>query len=81
MGSSLKGDPLVIRMAYSFQTQKATLIWVVVKIRVPFWGTLNNRCRIILGTQQGTLILTTTHIEKYPYRLYFDFNGAQVYEL
>ena len=28
----------------------------------PFWGTLNNRCRIILGTQTGTLILTTTHI-------------------
>ena len=28
----------------------------------PFWGTLNNRCRIIIGTQKGTLILTTTHI-------------------
>ena len=28
----------------------------------PFWGPLNNRCRIILRTQQGTLILTTTHI-------------------
>ena len=25
-------------------------------------GTLNNRCRIIIATQQGTLILTTTHI-------------------
>ena len=24
----------------------------------PFWGTLNNRCRIILGT----IILATTHI-------------------
>ena len=21
-------------------------MWVVVKLRVPFWGTLNNRCRI-----------------------------------
>ena len=28
----------------------------------PFLGTLNIRCRIILGTQKGTLILTTTHI-------------------
>ena len=28
----------------------------------PFLGTLNNRCRIILGTQKGTIILTTTHI-------------------
>ena len=28
----------------------------------PFLGTLNNRCRIILRTQEGTLILTTTHI-------------------
>ena len=28
---------------------------------VPFLGTLNNRCRIIIGTQKGTIILTTTH--------------------
>ena len=35
--------------------------WVVVKIRVPFWGTLNNKCLIVLGTQKGTLILTTPH--------------------
>ena len=34
----------------------------VVKIRVPFWGTLNIRCRIIIRTQKGTLILTTTHM-------------------
>ena len=26
----------------------------------PFWGTLNNRCRII----KGTLILTTTHVSQ-----------------
>ena len=25
-------------------------------------GTLNNRCCIIIGTQKGTIILTTTHI-------------------
>ena len=30
--------------------------------RGPFLGTLNNRCRIILGTQKGTIILTTTHM-------------------
>ena len=28
----------------------------------PFLGTLNNRCRIIIGTQEGTVILTTTHV-------------------
>ena len=28
----------------------------------PFLGTLNNRCRIIIGAQKGTLILTTTHV-------------------
>ena len=28
----------------------------------PFWGTLNIRCRIIIGIQKGTIILTTTHV-------------------
>ena len=28
----------------------------------PFWGTLNIWCRIIIGIQKGTIILTTTHI-------------------
>ena len=28
----------------------------------PFLGTLNIRCRTILGTQKGTITLTTTHI-------------------
>ena len=37
--------------------------WVVVKIRVPFLGTLNTRCRTILRTQKGTIILTTTQID------------------
>ena len=30
----------------------------------PFLGTLNIRCRIIIGTQKGTIILTTTHVVK-----------------
>ena len=30
----------------------------------PFLGTLNIRCRIIIGIQKGTIILTTTHMEK-----------------
>ena len=30
----------------------------------PFLGTLNIRCRTIIGTQKGTIILTTTHIYK-----------------
>ena len=28
----------------------------------PFLGTLNMRCRIIIGIQKGTIVLTTTHI-------------------
>ena len=28
----------------------------------PFLGTLNIRCHIIIGTQKGTIILTTNHI-------------------
>ena len=29
---------------------------------IPFLGTLNIRCRIIIGIQKGTIILTTTHM-------------------
>ena len=29
---------------------------------IPFRGTLNIRCRIIVGIQEGTIIVTTTHI-------------------
>ena len=35
---------------------------VVVKIRVPFWVPKNIGCRTKLGTQKGTIILTTTHL-------------------
>ena len=28
----------------------------------PFLGTLNSRCRIIIGTQKRTIILTSTHV-------------------
>ena len=31
----------------------------------PFLSTLNIRCRIIIGTQKGTIIWTTTHIGDY----------------
>ena len=31
----------------------------------PFLGTLNLRCRIILRTQKGTIILATTHMVGY----------------
>ena len=30
----------------------------------PFLGSLNIRDRSIIGTQKGTIILTTTHIER-----------------
>ena len=36
--------------------------WVVVKIMGPLLGTVNIRCRIIIGIQKGPIILTTTHI-------------------
>ena len=29
----------------------------------PLWGTLNIRCHITIGTQKGTIILTTTQIK------------------
>ena len=35
---------------------------MVVKIMVPFWVPQKIRCRIIIGTQKGTIILTSTHI-------------------
>ena len=41
---------------------RAETIWVVVKIRGPFLGTLNI-VPYIIGTQKGTMILTTTHIK------------------
>ena len=50
-------------------------IWVVVKIMAPFLGALNNRCRIIIGTEKGTLILTTTHIYIYTYIHIFCLNN------
>ena len=31
----------------------------------PFWGTLNIRCRTIIGIQKGAIILTTAHIYIY----------------
>ena len=43
------------------KTQCSFYIWVVVKIMVLF-GTLNIRCRIILRTPRGTMILTTIHM-------------------
>ena len=43
-------------------SELAFVRWAVVKIRVPFLGTLNNRCRIILRTPKGTIILTSTQV-------------------
>ena len=44
--------------------------WVVVKNNGFFLGTLNIRCRIIIGTQKGTTIFTTTHYCSYTYCYY-----------
>ena len=43
---------IVIKMAYMGGCQNYG----------PFLGTLNIRCRIIIGIQKGTIILTTTHM-------------------
>ena len=40
---------------------RALRTWVVVQNYGPFLGTLNIRFRIIIRTQRGTIILTTTH--------------------
>ena len=34
----------------------------------PFLGTLNIKCRILIRTQKGTIILTATHFESVPRR-------------
>ena len=45
--------------------QLGNYTWVVVRIRVPFGvPELVSRCRIILGIQKGTVILTTTHMSE-----------------
>ena len=36
----------------------------------PFLGTLNIRCRIIIGFQKGPIILTTTHMGEYIWNYY-----------
>ena len=36
-----------------------------------FSGTLNIRCRIIIGIPKGTIILTTTHIQ-----ILMEYNGV-----
>ena len=40
----------------------------------PFLGTLNIRCRIIIGIQKGTIIVTTTHIPYNPLTHYSSFH-------
>ena len=41
----------------------------------PFLGTLNIRCRITIGTQKGTIILTTTHIPLHDMKGYRNCEG------
>ena len=45
--------------AWGFGSQGSQLsMWVLVKMRVPFWV----RCRMKIRTPKGTIILTTTHV-------------------
>ena len=43
----------------------------------PFLGTPNIRCRTILGTQKGTIILTTTQVENCPNSSKVQITGPQ----
>ena len=54
-------------------------MWVVLKIRVPLLGTLNNRCCIIIGTEKGTIILTTTHVYIYIYICMYFYTHLYTY--
>ena len=52
----------------------------------PFLGSLNIRCRIIIGTPKGTIILTTTHMSYGlnlgwggPMGEYIAFGGEPIY--
>ena len=45
---------------------------MVVKIMGPFESPKYSTCRIILRTQKGTIILTTTHMERYMALLWAD---------
>ena len=52
-------------------------IGVIYTLLIPFLGTLNIRCCIIIGVQQGTSILTTTHVYKSPWCLVANGNGGR----
>ena len=47
------------------------LIWTsrapMTFMRVVMWVVVKIRCRIILGIQKGTIILTTTHVDQRPH--------------
>ena len=45
----------------------------------PFLGTLNMRCRIIVGTPKGTIILTTTHTYRVDIGLYIYIYIEELY--
>ena len=52
----------------------------------PFLGTLNIRCRMKIGTQKGTIMLTTTHMSyglnlgwSGPMGEYIGFGGEPIY--
>ena len=56
------GFSLCVQPQCFWGVQHLKVMRVVVKIMVPFWViTLNIRCRIIIGLQKGTIILTTTN--------------------
>ena len=41
------------------------IIWVAVKKMIPFWGTLNTRCRIIIGIQ-----IRDRNFDNHPYNMH-----------
>ena len=64
--SKREGDCCGLKLAQVLESQTATTHMGGCQNYGPFLGALNIRCRIIIGIQKGTIILTTTHIS---YRL------------
>ena len=54
--------PIILTKEYIMIAVEVTLYMVDCQNYGPFLGTLNNRCRTIFGTQKGTIVLTTTHM-------------------
>ena len=61
-GRSVKACPHSVTVGLGFRFLYKALVWVVVKITVPFLGYPKYYVPNIIGILKGTVILTTTHM-------------------